>query len=142
MDPQVVEHDDDFLTLALLLEAYQEVFKVICVIVLIDNMIVDQPLLLADGTDDCDRVPTVIHHLKFHPRADPAASHLLPKVEGGLIQIEDLIVGLLNDHGAKLLHELHLISLQLVLLGQALPVLVVWSLELHPILDIVVPKSL
>ena len=118
VDPQVVEHDDDFLSLALLLEADQEGLEVVCIVVLVDDMIVDQSLLLADGTDDGDRVPTVIHHLQLHPRADPAARHLLPKVEGGLIQIEDLIVGLLNDHGGKLLHELQLILLQLILLGR------------------------
>jgi hypothetical protein len=78
-------------------------------------MIVDKPLLLADGTDDCDRVPTVIHHLQLHPLAVPAAHHLLPKFEDGLIQILDLIVGLLKDHGAKLLLELSLIPLQLIL---------------------------
>ena len=78
VDPQVVVHDYDSLALALLLEADQEVLEVVRVVVLIDDMIVDQPLLLADGADDGDRVPTVIHHLKLNSRADPAAPHLLP----------------------------------------------------------------
>ena len=114
----------------------------ICIVALVDDMIVDHPSLLADGTDYGDRVPAVIHHLQLHPRADPAARHLLPEVEGDLIEIEDLVVGLLHDHGAKLLHELHLVLLQLVLLGQALPVLIVWTLELQTVLDVVVPESL
>ena len=50
-------------------------------------MKVGQPLLLADGTDGCDKVLTVIHHLQFHSLEDPAKRYLLPKIVGSLIQI-------------------------------------------------------
>jgi hypothetical protein len=142
VDLQVFEHDEDILDQALVLEADQLVFMVVCIVVLIDKMIVDKPLLLADGIDDCDRVPTIIHYLQLHLLADPAAHHLLPKVEDGLIQILDIILGLLKDHGAKLLLELSLIPQQLILLGLALPVLIVWTLEIQAVLDAILPESL
>ena len=49
---------------------------------------------------------------------------------------------MLHDHDAILLHKLHLVLLQLVLLSQGLPVHTVWTLELHTVLNVVVPESL
>ena len=62
-------------------------------------------------------------------------------MEGGLVDIDDLIIGPLLDHRPKLDHEVHLLLLQLLILRVALPELVVGLLVLHPMSDVVLPQG-
>ena len=56
--------------------------------------------LLADGADDGDRRPARLDERELHPRGHPAAAQLLPEVEGGLVDVEDLVVVLVMDEGS------------------------------------------
>jgi hypothetical protein len=62
-------------------------------------------------------------------------------VEGGLVDVEDLVVVLAVDEDSQLLNESHLLRLERFLLSKALPVGVVRSNVLDLILDVVPSQS-
>ena len=58
-------------------------------------------------------------------------------MKGGLIDVDNLLISLLQDHRAKSLDELQLFFLEISVLGLALPVSIVGSLELHSVPEVV-----
>ena len=103
------------------------------IVALIDYEEVHQTSCFADGPYDRDRGSSIRDEHQLHVRLHPAAVHLLPKVEGGLVNVDDLIVCLGDDDSAQLVHELLLLLLQVLVLSVGLEVLVVCSSEPHPI---------
>ena len=125
MDPQVVDHHHHPPALALVLQGLDEVHEEVGVVVLHEDLEVHEAPLPADGTDYSYRWPPTLDEGKLHPRSHPAPAQLLPEMEGGLVDVDDLVVHLLLDDAPQLLHEIQLLLLQGVLLCEALPVCVV-----------------
>ena len=93
--------------------------------------------LFADCANDSYRWTSRLNERELHPCGHPAAAQLLPEVEGGLIDKDDLVLGMLFDNRAQLLHERQLLLLQGVLLSEALPISVIRHDVLHLPLEVV-----
>jgi hypothetical protein len=63
-------------------------------------------------------------------------------MEGGLIDVDDLVVALLSYHGPQATREVQLLLLQISLLSEGLPVLVVRAFEPNSLSVIVPPQSI
>ena len=142
MDLEIVQHDDHSLPLALALQPDEEVLEVGSGVALAYHMVMDEASLIADGAYYGDGGSPAIHQLQFHTRPDPGLAHLLPQMEGGLIDVDDLVVALLSYHGPQATREVQLLLLQISLLSEGLPVLVVCSFEADPLSVVVIPKSI
>ena len=141
MDLQVVLHNHYSLSLALLLQVDEEVTKPLGVVAVVEDLVVDEASLLADGAYDGDRVPSKLQSPQLHARAQPALGHSLPEVAGRLIDVDDLVEGPLLHVGHEVLHVDELVIFQAIVLGLSSPVLIIRSLELYSVSTVVTLKS-
>ena len=142
MNSKVVKDKKSPRPLALLLQRDQKVLKVIRVVALRDDVVVDEPSELTNTSDYSHRRSAILDKLEAHLGDHPALAHLLPQVESGFINVHNLIPLFIQHVLGKLLHKLHLLHPQLIDLGPALPILVVGSFVLNTILEVVPPESL
>ena len=133
MDPQVVLDNGHLPPLALLLQSNEEVTKVIGVIAFIEDLKVNQASLHAYGSDNCNGVTSELQHPELHSWSQPTLRNFLPEIAGRLINVDDLIVGLLLHCGDQVLNINELLSSEVIVLGLTSPILIVWFLELDPI---------
>ena len=64
----------------------------------------------------------VVMHVQLHPGLQPALGHLLPQVVRVLVEVDHLLISVLHVERAELLHELHLLSLQVSIISIAFTV--------------------
>ena len=97
--------------------------------------------LLTYGPDHSDGRAPVLVHTQLHTGLQPALGDLLPQVEGGLADVDHLVISVLLDDRAELLNELHLLRLKVSVLSKGFPVSVIWAFVLDSEPDVVLPKS-
>ena len=85
MNSKVVEDNKGLHTFTLLLEVDQEVLEVVRIVGFANDIIVHQPSELTYASDDSHRRSSILDKLETHLGDNPTLAHLLPQVEGGLI---------------------------------------------------------
>ena len=109
MDSQVVEHYNHSPALALVLKGLDEVHEEVGVVVLNKDFEVHEAPLPADCADYSYRWPPTLDEGKLHPLGHPAPTQLLPEMEGGLVDVDDLVVVLPSDDVPQLLYKVQLL---------------------------------
>ena len=88
VDTEVVKHDYDASTPALVLQPIEELLEVQRVVVLTDDNRVDEaPLLTYGAYHSYGRTP-FLDHAELHARGEPALGQLHLQVHCGLIKVE------------------------------------------------------
>lgn len=87
----VVVHVDHGLALHLLHEALDEVSEVLRVVRPVDDLVVDETLLLTDGTYDCDVLASIGLHVDGQISTHPSLGWDLPTMKRGFIHVDDLL---------------------------------------------------
>ena len=89
-DPQVVKHYHHSPSLALVLHSLHEVHEEVGVVALHEDLEVHEAAHLADRIYDCNRWASRFDEGKLHARGQPAFTHLLPEIEGGIVDVDYL----------------------------------------------------
>ena len=101
--------DDHSWVPALQLELGEEVGEGLSGIGSREKLIVDHASLLADGSYHGKRLASHRREAERHVSRDPALGRLLPQVEGGLVDVDDLFLIIDEDPGESFAEELLLV---------------------------------
>ena len=141
VNSEIVEDDDHSFPSALVLEPKEEVLKLRCVVVLLEDERVDESSFSTDCSDYSDRMAPLLNHCKLHAWCEPALGKLHLYMNSGIVKVNYLVIAFLDDICPKLLYKLQLPLTELLILSHALPELVVGALIPDTEINIVLAKS-